>query len=261
MMRWQTGLRTSSRTAVVVVAILAGALAVTPSQPVRAASCSAVTLPSYFYPGSLWDSATQAPGSVRRTLILNPDSGPGTQPDPNYVSAVASARTAGATVVGYVHTSYGNRPQEDVLADVQAYRQFYDVTHVFLDEVSSTAAELPYYGNISTAVRSAGGLVLLNPGTHPDERYMALGDQVVTFEGTYDTYRRAQIPSWTANHPPHKFTHLVYATAGRNMSNAISLAGKRKAGNVYVTDDGGANPWDTLPSYWSDELDRLAGSC
>ncbi len=261
MMRWPTRSRTPYRTAVVAVALLAGAFTVTPTQPALATSCSTVTVPAYFHSGNLWDSATRAPASVRRTLILNPDSGPGMQPDPGYVSAVASARTAGATVVGYVHTSYGNRPQEDVLADVQEYRQFYGVTHVFFDEVSSTAAWLPYYERLSTAVRSAGGLVVLNPGTHPDERYMALGDQVVTFEGTYDTYRRAQIPAWTANHLPQKFSHLVYASSRRNMSNAIALAEKRRAGNLYVTDDTGANPWDTLPSYWSDELNRLATSC
>lgn len=262
MMRSLTRPRTwSAAAAVVAAALLAGVPAVMPAQPALAASCSTVTLPAYFYPGSLWTSAASPPSSVRRTLILNPGSGPGTQPDPNYVEAVASARNAGATVVGYVPTSYGVRAQDDVLADVDRYRQFYGVRDVFLDEVSSSAAQLPYYQGLSGHVRAVGGLVLLNPGTHPDEGYMALSDQVVTFEGTYDSYRTAQVPAWTANYPATRFTHLVYSTSRRNVADALSLADRRRAGNVYVTDDGATNPWDTLPSYWSDELKRLGSSC
>ncbi len=156
-------------------------------------------------------------------------------------------------MIGYVHTSYGARSTDLVLADVTKYAEFYGVKDIFFDEVSSSEEQLPYYRTLSDTVRAAGGQVVLNPGVHPHEGYMALGDRVVTFEGTYDTYRRAQIPAWTAKHDPTKFTHLVYSTHRRNMGNALSLAENRRAGNVYVTNDGGTNPWDSLPTYWSEE--------
>ncbi len=164
-------------------------------------------------------------------------------------------------MIGYVHTSYGARSTDAVLADLKKYTDFYRVTGIFFDEVSSSEGLLYYYQVFSDTVRAAGGLVLLNPGTYPHEGYMALGDQVVAFEGTYDTYRGVQIPAWTANYDRAKFTHLVYSTHRRNMGNALSLAEKRRAGNVYVTDDGGTNPWDSLPGYWSDELNSLGSHC
>ena len=41
------------------------------------------------------------------------------------------------------------------------------------------------------------------------------------------------------------------------MTNYVQLAVKRNAGYVYVTDDRGSNPWDTLPSYWTAEVDLV----
>ena len=224
-------------------------------------ACPSVTVPAYFYAGPTWDTAVSGPSSVPRTLILNPSSGPGGQQDPNYVTTVQKARAAGARVIGYVHTSYGTRPADVVLEEVARYQAWYGVVDVFFDEVSATTADLEYYRALSDRVRAAGGLVVLNPGVHPDERYMAVGDQVVTFEGSYDSYRRAQVPAWTAAYPASRFTHLVYSTTKRQMGNALSLAEQRRAGNVYVTNDVLDNPWDTLPSYWGSELTSLASRC
>ena len=37
----------------------------------------------------------------------------------------------------------------------------------------------------------------------------------------------------------------------------LDLAVSRNAGQVYITDDVMNNPWDTLPSYWDAEVDRI----
>jgi hypothetical protein len=237
------------------------ALAVVPAGSALAGSCATVTVPAYFTAGPSWVTATVGYGPVHRTLILNPASGPGVAQDLSYVAAVNNARATGAGVVGYVHTSYGARPAADVLAEVALYQQLYGITGIFFDEVSSGSGYLAYYRAFSTQVRAAGGLVILNPGVYPDRGYMALADQVVTFEGVYDDYRRARVPNWIGSYPPSQFTHLVYATNQRNLASALSLADQRRAGNVYVTNDGGANPWDTLPSYWSSELASIQTRC
>ena len=80
-------------------------------------------VPAYFYPigNNDWNAMSNAAGRVPLTALLNPDSGPGTAPDQNYVSAVANLHTAGAQVVGYVHTSYATRPWSQVTNDVNLY--------------------------------------------------------------------------------------------------------------------------------------------
>jgi hypothetical protein len=34
----------------------------------------------------------------------------------------------------------------------------------------------------------------------------------------------------------------------------LARARDQKVGHVYVTDAGGANPWDRLPRYWDEEV-------
>ena len=46
---------------------------------------------------------------------MNPNSGPGYSPNPNYVTAVRDAQAAGIAVVGYVYTGYGTRSLTDTL--------------------------------------------------------------------------------------------------------------------------------------------------
>jgi hypothetical protein len=269
--------RTRARSVVLALAVVAAAPVGTPAdvlfglRPVSSAvvssvlpvspACASVTVPAYFYAGPTWDAASSGPASVTRTLILNPSSGPGDQVDPAYLEAVDQARASAARVIGYVHTSYGERSREAVLDDVARYGSWYGVVDVFFDEVSSSVEDLSYYRALSEQVRGAGGLVVLNPGVHPDEGYMALADQVVTFEGDYDSYRHAQPPDWTSRYAPDRFTHLVYGTTKRQLRTALQLSSQRRAGNVYVTDDRLDNPWDTLPSYWRTELDVLAARC
>lgn len=45
------------------------------------------------------------------------------------------------------------------------------------------------------------------------------------------------------------------------MNNAIELAVKRNAGTIYVTDDVLPNPWDTLPTYWTNKLTAITTKC
>ena len=42
------------------------------------------------------------------------------------------------------------------------------------------------------------------------------------------------------------------------MRQAVDLAVFRNVGYVYVTDDGGDNPWDSLPTYWTQLVDYVA---
>ena len=64
-----------------------------------AATAQSMAVPAYFYPGSYWTQLAQA-GRTVGLAVMNPDSGPGSGPDPNYVKAVQAAEAARITVVG-----------------------------------------------------------------------------------------------------------------------------------------------------------------
>ena len=247
---------------IITVIIIMGGLGMGFIATGHAAVCQRMAIPAYFYPGPLWDQATAGAPKVG-VMIMNPNSGPGASQNPDYVAAVTRAKAAGIKVLGYVHTSYGTVSPAAVKAEIDAYKAWYQVNGIFLDEVSADKALIPYYQELATYIRATPGtLVMLNPGIVPDQGYMNVGDIVVVFEGTYDTYKTLKLPPWVFNYPGTKFAHLVHATSKTAaMKNAISLAKKRNAANVFVTNDVLPNPWDTLPGYWSQELQTLPANC
>ncbi len=106
----------------------------------QAAVAQTIAVPAYFYPGSYWTQLDQARSGVG-IAVMNPDSGPGAGPDPNYVAAVQSAEAAGITVVGYVYTRCGSRSIAAVEADINNYYSRYpDLDGIFLDEASTNCA-------------------------------------------------------------------------------------------------------------------------
>lgn len=245
-----------------VLIMVAGSFGFAGASPAKAAFCQKMFIPAYFYPGSLWNQATLGAPTVG-TMVMNPASGSGISQNSDYVAAVSKAQAAGIKVLGYVHTSYGARAATEVKAEIDAYKVWYGVSGIFLDEVASGAALIPYYQDLADYIRvTPGTFVALNPGTIPDQGYMSVGDTVVVFEGTYNSYKIWSQPAWAGQYPASKFVHLVHATSGSTaMKNAINLARNRQGGNVYVTNDVIPNPWDTLPSYWSAELTQINKSC
>ncbi len=220
------------------------------------AVCQALGIPGYFYPGPEWDRVTAS--EPVRYVIMDPANGPGKALDPNYVRRVAQAKEAGARVLGYVHTSYAKRSRAAVLEDLRRYRDWYGVTDVFLDEVPTSRAELAWYRSISDEARAVpDAVVALNPGTVPDEAYLSVGDVVVVFEGTYGGYRSAVMPEWIDRYSPARFWHLVYGTPERALTAVLARSRTLRAGTIYVTDGSGANPWNTLPTYWSRQVDQV----
>jgi hypothetical protein len=219
--------------------------------------------PSWYSPATyLWDDVAAAAHQVPITAIINPNNGPyGLPPNSDYVVGLNDLRTNGVTILGYVFTSYGGRDTNLVKADIDLYDQFYNIDGIFLDEVSSTTNKLTYYGQIYDYIKSRPHLrqVVTNPGTQMDQAYVArpATDTTVIFENgsgwnsyTPDTY--------VSHYNSQRFAMLVYsvATAGAMRSN-IDLAVQRNIAYVYVTNDGGANPWDSLPSYWTEEVNYI----
>ncbi|MGH9839889.1 MAG: spherulation-specific family 4 protein [Blastocatellia bacterium] len=217
-----------------------------------------IAIPAYFYPGSLWDRVIAEHPKVS-FMVMNPASGPDSAINQDYVAVVSKAKAGSLTVIGYVHTSYGSRDPAVVKAEIDAYKTWYGVDGIFLDEVSADVAGVLYYRDLATYIKAdPGRLVVLNPGTFPAEDYALVGDIILVFDDSYSAYVSVQTPAWVFNYPANKFWHVVYsAPTAREMREAIRLSRQRNGRHVYVSDGVLPNPYDSLPSYWSEELKEI----
>jgi hypothetical protein len=223
-----------------------------------------ILVPGYFDPpGAFWSELNFASTRVPLVAIMNPNNGPGRRQNPDYVAAVNSLRTAGGRVIGYVSTSYAARDTNTVKADIDRYFGFYAVDGIFLDEMTNDAitSHLNYYAALYQYIQKQGTnlLVVGNPGINTQEIYLTrpAADVLVTFES--DTgYPALVVDGWVTNHLARQFCHLPYNVPdAATMTNDINLAAARNAGWIYVTGDNGANPWDTLPDYWTNEVNYV----
>jgi hypothetical protein len=222
-----------------------------------------ILVPAYFYPGALWNGMNFAAARVPLIAIMNPNSGPDTTQNPDYVAAVNGLRAAGGRVIGYVSTAYGTRSTNTVELEIDRYFSFYSVDGIFLDEMANDAGtnHLDYYAVLYQYIQTKGTnlLVVGNPGINTQEAYLTrpAADVLVTFE--VDTgYAAYVVDGWVTNHLARQFCHLPYNVPdAATMTNDINLAATRNAGWIFVTGDNGANPWDTLPDYWTNEVNYV----
>lgn len=223
-----------------------------PPEPGRAADAEPrLVVPAYFHPAvhpDQWRWLAEHAARVRM-VILNVASGPGSGPQAPFGQAVGWLREAGIRVIGYVHTGYGSRPAQEVLAETGRFRDWYGVRGMCLDQVAADAAGLGYYARLTDQIRATGAeTVFFNHGTHPAPGYAEVADLLGTFEGTWPSYRRLRVPRWTDRWPPSKFYHVVHSVPAASVPAAGQLAARRRAGAVYITERGGGNPYDGLPA-------------
>lgn len=223
--------------------------------------------PTHWIPASyVWDDLAAANSVVPITAVLNPADGPGGPPNADYLVGLADLGAGGVTMLGYVYTSYGARPVADVKADIDVWSAqwaSYGVSGIFLDEAASGAATLDYYQELYQYVHAAAwaGTVVVNPGVSADEGYLSrpAADIVLGFENTAAPWETYVPPPWQSGHEPRHFAALVHTVGGAAaMRQAADLAAARGFGFVFVTGDVMPNPWDTLPTFWTDEVAHLA---
>ena len=222
----------------------------------RRATCRTTLIPAYVPPHALVELVRAS--SRPRLVVINPASGPGAEASPAYRAAVRDAQRAGARVLGYVHTTYGERPAADVIADIDRYTSWYGVDGIFLDEASHDTARLAYYDALARHVRAgAHRLVVVNPGVVPAREYFDVADVVVTFEGPYSSYEPAMdaMPDWVGDMPSDRVAHLVYDATRQQAMAAVHHP--HKAGYVYATSGSLPDPWRTVPSYLREEEHAL----
>lgn len=208
-------------------------------------ACLSLAAPSYFYPGPQWDQLLSLAPTLEQAVI-NPTSGAGPGPDPNYLEVVARAHAAGVAVLGYVPTHYATREPMEILAEVDAYLDWYGVDGFFLDEVTSGPDGVPYYAGVVAAIRERGPTtVALNPGAVPAEPYLWIGDQVVVFEGPLAEYRAFQAPAWFRTYAANRFWTIVYGVEDTSEVPTLARVSRENhVQRVWATNDQHENPYD-----------------
>ncbi|KAG0559922.1 hypothetical protein KC19_10G139500 [Ceratodon purpureus] len=237
-------------------------------------SATDIYAPSYVYPcsgtpGCAWDVFKN--GST--LAIINPNSGPGTTCNSDYVTLVNTTVKSGTStvkiVLGYVSTSYGNRNSTLVQADINKYYSCYKVDGIFLDEGATAcdSATLTKYQSYNSLVKSKGGLgyTVLNWGTNGPECYLTgtTIDSYVTFEDYFSNYTSNGAPlTYMTSYTATKFWVILHSAPSNAtaVNSAVALSKTRNVGHIYITDDVMPNPYDSAPqtTVWQAEKSAAA---
>jgi hypothetical protein len=210
-----------------------------------------LVVPAYFHPAVEPTEWARLARSARqlRLVVLNLADGPGDLFDTAFVDVVARVMAAGVTVAGYVDTDYGRKARRDALAESRRYREWYGVDSVFFDRAASGVEHVPHYAALTNSARQSGArLVAFNHGTHPAPEFAQHCDLMGTFEGTWPSFRDAEVPSWVHDLPADRFFNLIYAVAPTLHRRIAVLAEERNVGSALCTDAHPPNPWSHLPA-------------
>ncbi|EGF31300.1 hypothetical protein IMCC9480_75 [Oxalobacteraceae bacterium IMCC9480] len=220
-------------------------------------------VPAYFYPSPnsvAWASLNVLSKKMPTTAIVNPNSGPGTTLDQNYVKAIASLHASGGKVIAYVSSSYGKRRLSDVTKDINTYLAFYKVDGFFIDEMTndSSAANVQYYQSVYGYIKglSPKFTVTGNPGTSVPERYLTLplADKFVVFEDTLQRFKRQVTPVWQTKYPAERFISIVHSSPRSNMAAVMKINSSRGIGGLFVTTLTMPDPYFKLPANWGQDM-------
>lgn len=208
-------------------------------------------------PNNDWNTVISANSSKNIDIIANPADGVGTSKNSNYTTGITNFKQNGVGVYGYVFTGFGTRSLSVVEAEIDNWQAWYNVDGIFVDEVSDTTSGLSYYTTLYNYIHNKGMKVVLNFGTNTIQEYASIGDILCIYE---DSSISIPFASWQSNYPASKFCALRFGTDINGMMNFINEGFSKNIGNMFITDDSGINPWDTLPNYLPEEASLLAGT-
>lgn len=215
-----------------------------------------VAVPAYFYPGPEWQRLIDAAPTVGM-IVFNPSSGPGPSTDDQYKSIIQRAQAAGIIVLGYVSTSYGQRPEPEIVGDINGYYDLYPVSGIYLAEgpmdADCTSLEGEYKRLVSAA-RARDPRAYMAVGTRFCPTYIYFFDLMVQFARNWAEYQSYVPPDWMPANSPERFCHFINAVPPGSASAALSLGVANGAGWIFATDLADPNPWVGLPSYFDEEV-------
>ncbi len=223
-----------------------------------------ILVPAYFRPSGEglrhWERLIDAARHAPVVAIVNPQSGPGAQLDPDYTRIIQEAVRSGVTCIGYISTRYGKRPPAEVREDIDRWNSFYpDVHGFFFDEQAEHHRHVNHYRALTRYSRRSlhDPLVVSNAGLmcSPDFFTRHATDVICVSENSRPP-EASPLPDWLRNVPRHRICVLAHSQAtDHDVRRSVASAVAQEIGFLYVTDDVLPNPWDRLPSFW-DQLVR-----
>jgi len=230
----------------------------TSSHPAFATSSTGVIVPLYSYPGSYWNQLIQAKNahpSVPIVAIINPNNGPGSSIDSTYVSSVQQLQSAGIQVLGYVATGYGSNSQSSEESQVNSYINWYHVDGIFFDEMANWSGLETYYATLNNYVHNHGlKMTVGNPGADTLSSYIGTMDNLVIYENP-GLPTTTNLGGWHTSYAKTNFSYMAYGVSLPSLSYVTSTSSY--VSYIYITNDGGDNPYDTVPSYFGTEVADL----
>lgn len=218
-------------------------------------------IPLYTYPGPTWDVVVQekkAHPDVPMIVIINPKNGSDISADPNYLAGVQKLQLEGILVLGYMHTNYAARNSTDVFAEIDNYKNWYNVNGTFFDEMSNIAGYEGYYSNLSSYAKSAGlTMTVGNPGEDTLPSYIGTVDNIVIHDNS-GLPSDSLLGGWHTDHAKSNFSILAYGVDSVDQSYVGHASNYVQY--MYMTNDTLPNPWDGLPPYLTNLTASLPAS-
>ncbi len=233
-------------------------LLVTIELPLASADLPSVLVPLYDTANSTWDPVIQAKQEhpdVPVVAIINNSGGPGDTADPSYAALTQRLHSAGITVIGYTYANYSSRAAPDIKADMDNYKNWYNVDGIFIDQMGSMGGDENYYSNLTSYARSIGlSPVIGNPGTGTLPSYVGTVDAMVIYENP-GLPNATYLGGFHLNYTKTNWAILPYSVSsldGSFLQNASQYVGYIGISNGTVQ-----SAWESLPSYFGDLVATL----
>src|SRR5206468_2271351 len=152
---------------------------------------------------------------------------------------------------------YASHGMSDLDAQISRYKNWYSVNGIFFDEMANNQGNENYYSTLNTYVKSLGMTYTMgNPGTTTLKSYVGTLDSIIIYESAGTP--SLSYPAFATFYPSYSksnFGFLAYSVPSLDTSFETSTSTYVQW--MYITNDGLSNPWDTLPSYFMNEVAAL----
>ncbi|HEX5457198.1 MAG TPA: spherulation-specific family 4 protein, partial [Candidatus Nitrosotalea sp.] len=236
--------------AIVILLLAITPLTVLPHQA-HAASQTGVMIALYTYPGSTWDVVAQAKiahPSVPIIAIINPNNGPGSSRDANYVSGIQELHAAGVVVLGYDATGYASNSASSVKSVMNTWKSLYTIDGIFFDEMANWSGPESYYSDLTSYAKSLGYTMTVgNPGTDTLPSYVGTVDNLMIYENP-GLPPLSALQGWHTSYDKSNFSMIAFGV--NSVSQSFLTSASNYVGYIDLTDDVLDNPYDSVPSYF-----------
>jgi Spherulation-specific family 4 len=224
-------------------------------------------VPVYIFPAgegrNEWRRLIDAAAKVEIVAIANPNSGPGNDRNPDYDAIFTEASARGVTLLGYVSTDYGKRPQAEIQKDVEKWVRFYpQIRGFFFDQQPSESRGAIQFAELRDFVkqRMKDSLVITNPGVACDQAYLARNVSNVTCVfNDFAGFDQFELPPHLKGYDPARFAAMPYNIPDvEKMQLIVKEAIIKRIGYLYISDAKPPNSWGKLPAYWEAEVDAVS---